>query len=227
VLRRAATRAVRSGRAFAPQLRAGSTALRRRAFITRTRLAAEWAHATVKLDIADDVVIGRNVRVAFEPWSTNELHIGTKSSLGDDVLIQLKGGTIRLGDRVEIRHGCVLNVAGELEMDGDNLISWYCVIHCSTRVHLEPMVIAGEHVSLADSSHYYTEPDAAIYHNLRTGSIEIGRNTWLCPKATVTRDAKIGSHCIVGSGSVVVGEIPAGSLASGVPATYRALRLPW
>ena len=220
-------RAVRAARVLAPQARAASDAARRRAFIVRTRLAAAWANATVQLDIADDVRIGRDVRVVFEPWSHNELHIGPKSSLDDRVLIQLKGGTIRIGDRVEIRRDCVLNVAGDLEIDGDTPISWNSVIHCSTRIHLERQVGLAEQVTLADSSHYFTTPDEHFWHNVRTGSIEVGRNTWLCPKVTVTRDAKIGAHCIVGAGSVVVGEVPDGSLASGVPATYRPLPLPW
>jgi acetyltransferase-like isoleucine patch superfamily enzyme len=218
---------VRAASALGPQARTASTAARRRAFIARTRLAAAWVNATIELDIADDIRIGRDVRVVVQPWSHNALHVGPGSTVEDRVRILLKGGTIRLGDNVTIRRGCVLNVAGDLELDGENLLSWFTVIHCSTRIHLERMAIVGEHVTIADSSHYFTEPDAPIYHNLRTGSIEIGRNTWLCPKATVTRDAKIGSHCIVGSGSVVVGEIPAGSLASGVPATYRPLSLPW
>jgi acetyltransferase-like isoleucine patch superfamily enzyme len=203
------------------------SAARRRAFLARIRLAAEMAHATVELRIADDVQIGRGVRVTFEPWSRNALHIGPRGSLGDRVLIQLKGGTIRLGDLVEIRRDCVLNVAGNLVVEGDTPISWGSVIHCSSDITLHRMVGLAEQVTLADSSHYFTEPDEHFWHNVRTGSIEIGRNTWVCPKVTVTRDATIGSHCIIGAGSVVVGDIPDGSLASGVPATYRPLPLPW
>lgn len=218
---------VRALRAVAPKAEAALVATRRRAFITRTRLAAAAANATIELSIAPDVVIGRDVRVTFEPHSRNALHIGPHSRLEDRVLVQLKGGTVRIGDRVGIRRDCVLNVAGELTIDGDTPISWGSIIHCSTRIHLERMVGLAEQVTLADSSHYFTEPDAHFWHNVRTGAIEIGRNTWLCPKVTVTRDVKIGSHCIIGAGSVVVGEVPAGSLASGVPATYRPLPLPW
>jgi len=210
-----------------PPARSITAAARRRAFIARVRIAAAEAHATVDLTVAPDVVIGRNVEVVIEPWSNNVLQIGAESRIEDRVLIQLKGGTIRLGDRVSIRRDCVLNVAGELTMDGDTPVSWGSVIHCSTSIHLERMVGLAEQVTLADSSHFFTEPEAHFWHNIRTGSIDIGRNTWLCPKVTVTRDAKIGSHCIIGAGSVVVGEVPAGSLASGVPATFRPLPLPW
>jgi len=223
-MRRLSARALR---AVVPPAQALATSARRRAFVARVKTAAAVANATVDLTIAPDVVIGRNVDVTFEPWSRNVLQIGEQSRLEDRVLIQLKGGTIRIGDRVQIRRDCVLNVAGELTLDGDTPVSWGSVIHCSTRIHLERMVGLAEQVTLADSSHYFTEPEAHFWHNIRTGSIEVGRNTWLCPKVTVTRDAKIGSHCIIGAGSVVVGEVPSGSLASGVPATFRPLPLPW
>ena len=223
-MRRVTARALR---AVLPPAQALAATARRRAFITRVGVAAAVANASVDLTIAPDVFIGRDVEVVFEPWSRNVLQIGAQSRLDDRVLIQLKGGSIRLGDRVQIRRDCVLNVAGELILDGDSPVSWGSVIHCSTRIHLERMVGLAEQVTLADSSHFFTEPEAHFWHNIRTGSIEVGRNTWLCPKVTVTRDAKIGSHCIIGAGSVVVGEVPSGSLASGVPATFRPLPLPW
>ena len=227
MLGRTVRRAVETARVAAPRVRAADTALRRRAFLARTRLAATWVHASVQLDVAPDVRIGSDVRVVFEPWSHNVLSIGPGSVLGDRVLIQLKGGTIRIGDRMDIRRDCVLNVAGNLVMEGDGPISWMSVIHCSNDIHLGRMVGFAEHVTLADSSHYFTEPDAHWYHNVRTGTIDIGRNTWLCPKVTITRNVRVGAHCIVGAGSVVTSDVPDGSLASGVPATHRPLPLPW
>jgi acetyltransferase-like isoleucine patch superfamily enzyme len=227
VLGRSVRKAVAAARPVAPAYTSATNAARRKAFLVRTRLAAEWAHAAVALDVAPDVVIGKGVRVTFEPWSTNRLRIGPGSSLGDNVLVQLKGGQIDLGERIEVRRDCVLNVAGHLVAEGDNPISWNSVIHCSTSIRLAPMVGVAEQVTLADSSHFFTEPDEHFWHNVRTGSISIGRNTWICPKVTVTRDVAIGEYCIVGAGSVVGADIPDGSLASGVPATFRPLPLPW
>lgn len=204
-----------------------AAAMRRRAFIARTRAAAIAAHATVDLSVHPEAEVGRDVRVTFEPWSHNLLHVGPRSTLGDRLLINLHGGEVRVGDLVRIRRDCVFNVAGELVLDGDQVISWGTVFHCNTRVHLERMVIVGEYTTFADSSHRFTEPDAPILHNVRSGSIDVGRNTWIAAHAVVTRDAKIGSHCIVAAGSVVAGEVPSGSLASGVPATVRPLSLPW
>jgi acetyltransferase-like isoleucine patch superfamily enzyme len=36
---------------------------------------------------------------------------------------------------------------------------------------------------------------------------------------SVLSGARIGDNCVIGAGAVVRGEIPAGSLAAGVPAT--------
>lgn len=224
MLRRTRRHAMRA----AVNLSAGAAAgFRRRSFIARAHLAAAAAHATVDLHVHPDVVFGRNVRVTFEPWSHNVLHIGPECLLDDGVLINLYGGTIRIGDLVRIRRNCVLNVAGELALDGDQLLSWGTVVHCHARIHLERMVVVSEYSTLVDSSHHFTEPEAFIWHNVRAGSIEVGRNTWIAAHAIITRDAKIGSHCIIAGGSVVIGEVPSGSLASGVPATVRPLSLPW
>ena len=128
---------------------------------------------------------------------------------------------------LEFRRGVVLNVAGRLELQGDNPVSWGTVLHCSNEIVLEPMVGLAEYVTLADSSHFFTTPDEHFWHNVRSGSVRIGRNTWVCPKATLTKGADVGAHCIVASGSVVTGVVPDGHLASGVPAVLRALPLPW
>jgi acetyltransferase-like isoleucine patch superfamily enzyme len=208
-------------------LRRADDRRRRQAFLARIRAAAIWNNATIALDVADDLRVGPGVRVTIQPWTHNSLQIGPGCRLDDNVLIQLKGGSIVLGPRVELRRDVVLNVAGRLDIQGDNPVSWNSVIHCSNEVTLAPMAGIAEQVTIADSSHYFTEPDEHFWHNIRTGSVTVGRNTWVCPKATLTRGAHVGDHCIVGSNSVVVGTVPDGSMASGIPATVRPLALPW
>lgn len=211
-------------------LPAAATALqrsRRAAFVTRTRNAARLAGAKVELDVAEDLRVGRGVRVTFEPGSRNVLRLGPGSSLEDRVLVMLKGGTLDAGDKVELRRDVVLSIAGVLRIEGDTPVSWGSVIHCSNDIVLERMAGLAEQVTVADSSHFFTTPDEHFWHNVRKGSVRVGRNTWVCPKATLTRGADVGSWCIVGSGSVVTGEVPDGHLASGVPAQLRPLPLPW
>lgn len=214
-------------RRVAPPVRVADQRLRRAAFLTRLQVAAELAGARVDVDIADDLLVGRGVRIAFEPDTDNVLRIGPGSRIEDRVLLMLRGGSLLAGERVELRRDVVLKVDGRLRLDGDNLVSWGSVVHCSNDVHLERMAILTEQVTVADSSHFFTTPDTHFWHNVRTGSVRVGRNTWVCPKATLARGADVGAHCIVASGSVVTGSVPDGSLASGVPAVVRPLGLPW
>lgn len=224
MLRRAARRAVV---ATAPPAQAAARSARRRAFLARVQLAAAAADATVELDVADDVRIGARVRVVFAPWTANVLSVGAGSLLEDDVRVQLKGGSVRIGARTEVRRGTLMNVAGRLDVADDVILSWGCVLHCSEAVRIAPMVLVGEYSTFADSSHYFTSPDETAWHNVRSGPISIGRGCWFGAKTTVGRGTTIGDHCIIAAGSLVTGSVPDGSLARGVPAQVTPLALPW
>ncbi len=201
--------------------------MRRRAFLARVRLAAAAADATVELDVAADVSIGARVRVTFRPWTANVLRLGAGTLVEDDVRVQLKGGSIQVGQRVQLRRSTLLNVEGVLDVGDDTIVSWGCVVHCRESVTLGPRVLVGEYSTFADSSHFFTDPAETAWHNVRSAPIEVGPGCWLGAKATVARGARIGAHSIVGANTVVVGEVPEGSLASGVPAVVRPLDLPW
>lgn len=210
-----------------PRVERWSRKRSRKAFIRRVRFGAAWVGATVDLEVGFDVTISRSAKVTFRPGSANVLRVGQGTSIADDVLIMLKGGEVLLGPRTDLRHNVVLNVAGRLELAGDNPVSWGSVIHCSNSVVIHETAGVAERVTIADSSHYFTTPGENFYHNTKVGSIVVGANTWLCPNATLTRLANVGDHCIVAAGSVVIGEIPPGHLASGVPAVATAMKLPW
>jgi acetyltransferase-like isoleucine patch superfamily enzyme len=218
------------GKAAGVVLLTSSTArerARRARFVANVRRAAWQVGAEVELDLPPDLLVGKDVTVQVEPGSRNRLVLGPGSRIDDRALLMLKGGSVLGGPRIEVRRDVVLNVAGTLRLDGDNPLSWGTVVHCSSDVHLEPMAGIAEHVTIADSSHFFTTPDEHFWHNVRTGSVRVGRNTWVCPKATLTRGADVGSHCIVASNSVVTGPVPDGHLASGVPARTTPLPLPW
>jgi acetyltransferase-like isoleucine patch superfamily enzyme len=205
-----------------------TTRARRTAFVNRTKAAAFWAGAQLDLEVAPDVEIGRGVRVVFERGSVNRLHIGPRCALEDRVLIRFAGGELDMVERNRLRFDVILNIGGgRLEMKADATLSWGAVVHCSEHVFLDEMAGAAEQVTIADTSHYFTTPDEFFWHNARSKPVYVGRNTWLCPKVSVGPGAHVGSHCIVASNSVVVGTVPDGSLASGIPAKARPMRLPW
>lgn len=51
-----------------------------------------------------------------------------------------------------------------------------------------------------------------------SGRVTIGRNVWFGMNVTCLKGSDIGDNCIIGYGSVVMGKIPANSVAAGCPA---------
>lgn len=193
-------------------------ALRVRVFVARVKVVAAWSRADIEIDVAPTARIGRGVQVRFGPHTRNVLRLGASAWLDDGVRIMLLGGEIHLGDRVEIRRGCLLDVGGSLRLEADNVLSWGTVVHCAESVHLERFATAGEYTTLADSAHFFTDRHDHHRHNVKTGPIRLGENTWLGAKVTVGRGTAIGAFSVIGANSVVVDDVPDGHLASGVPA---------
>jgi acetyltransferase-like isoleucine patch superfamily enzyme len=196
--------------------------------VLRLRLAAVFRWATIEIDVAPDVKLGKQIGVHVEAGTHNVLRIAPGGWIGDRVLFLLKGGTILLGERTEVRRDTVLNVSGRFELDGDNILSWANLVHCAESIHFGRLSSTNEWVTLVDSSHHFTDPDTFFYHNVKSGPIEVGYNSWICSKVTLARNAVVGDHCIIAGNSVVTGTVPSGHLASGVPAVVvRPLPLPW
>lgn len=51
-----------------------------------------------------------------------------------------------------------------------------------------------------------------------SGRVKIGNNIWFGANCTILKGVNIGDNCIIGVGSVVTKDIPANSVASGIPA---------
>jgi acetyltransferase-like isoleucine patch superfamily enzyme len=193
--------------------------MRRTAFIARVRAHAFWQRAQVRIDIADDIQLGRGVQVTAAPRTTNVISVGPRCSIGDRVLISLNGGHVDIGDWVDIRQDAVFRVAGRLTLEGRNMMQPAVMVHCEEAVTLRRLSMLGERVTIVDSAHYFTGPDDPFVDNVKTGRVELGYNTWIGAKATIGRNVTVGHHSIVAANSLLLIDVPAGHLASGVPAT--------
>lgn len=202
--------------------------LRQKAFIARVKAMAVFEHAKVEFDFAPDVQIGKNIRVFVWPGSVTTVKVGPKSRIGDNVTFHMKGGSFHGGIRTDIRAGSAIQIEGSIVLDGENTISYGCVLHSGESVHLGYAAIMAEYASVADSTHFFTDADDPVGENVKFAPVDIGRNTFLCPRVSVGRGVTIGPWSIIGPSSVVSKDIPAGVFASGVPAqVVRSLEHPW
>lgn len=202
--------------------------LRRRRLLLRVQLDALWYRSAASVSIAPDVSLGKGVRIIVSPGSRSVLEVGSGTLIGDNVEIRLEGGQALIGKKVDIRRGSRLVVGGLLELVGPNMLQAGCSIHCHERITIAPLAALGEYVTVVDSVHYFTTPDEWFLHNVRTAPVSIGYNAWLGAKATIARGGRIGDHAIVAANSLVTTDVPAGHLASGVPAeVVRPVKRPW
>ena len=130
-------------------------------------------------------------------------------------------------ERSRLRTGCLLKVAGHFELGSESIISWFVVVHCADAITIGAKSGVAEHTTLVDSTHFYTDPQTAFYHNTRLAPVAIGDNTWVAAGAVVAHGSRIGNPCIVGSGVVVSGEVPDGHIVADARPAMRELRLPW
>ncbi|MFZ6004382.1 MAG: acyltransferase [Actinomycetota bacterium] len=191
----------------------------------RARLALGAAKARARLGGAHLEVVAhpsvrleRGTRISVDRGTTGRIELGPGAWLHEGVRIQLRGGTVRLGAGSSVRRGAVLNVAGELVLDGDNVISYYSVVHCAERVHLARFASLSEFCTVVDSRHFHTDEATGYYDNVESAPVEIGANVWLAAKASVLMGVTIGEHAVVAAHAVVHKDVPARALVGGVPA---------
>ena len=101
---------------------------------------------------------------------------------------------------------------------GDHFFANYdCVILDVCAVEI------GDNVLLAPGVHIYTathplDPQARKSHLEYGRPVRIGNNVWIGGRSVVCPGVTIGDHCVIGAGSVVTRDIPAGMVAVGSPA---------
>jgi acetyltransferase-like isoleucine patch superfamily enzyme len=187
-------------------------------WIARVRLAALATNSKVDMDVDRRARVGKHVRVQFQRGTTNRLSVGPRTALHDDLLIQLRNGTVVFGPDCDIRSSCRFNVAGKLELEGHNVVSWGTTIHCRESVLIRERAICAEYVTIVDSRHFHSRDGEWVYTNSESSPVEVGRNVWLAAKCTVIMGSRIGHDCLVAANSVVGGTVEPETVVAGIPA---------
>jgi acetyltransferase-like isoleucine patch superfamily enzyme len=73
---------------------------------------------------------------------------------------------------------------------------------------------------ITDSDHRVSDPEMPVPRQGFTvkGPVRVGDNTWCGANVVITSGVTIGERCVIGANSVVSDDIPAFSIAAGVPA---------
>lgn len=131
-------------------------------------------------------------------------------------------GTIVIGDRVQLlSNHATLELAAEygarLEIGERTFVNFGTQLVALDRVTIGPDCLIGTHCMITDSSFHEVDPERRL-ERPTPRPVTIGENVWLGARVIVLPGVTIGSHSVIGAGSVVTSDIPERSLAAGVPA---------
>lgn len=126
-----------------------------------------------------------------------ELGFGEGTSIYDSALVL---GDVRVGARTWIGPGVVLDGSAGLSI-GSN-----CTI------------CAGVQIYSHDSVQWALSGGAAPYDYAATS---IGDNCYIGPNTVIAKGVRIGTGCLIGACSLVLGDVPAGARAFGIPCRVK------
>ena len=154
-----------------------------------------------KIRLGERVVVDDNVVLDAKGKTNRGIEIGDGAFLGRNTILSCKDGDIVLGESVNVSTNCQLTSARRLEIGAFTVIGSFCYFVSGGQYNYESPV-----------------PFAKQDGTFDMRELLIGPNCWFGTHVTVTDKARIGEHCVLGAGAVVLGEIPPHSVAVGAPA---------
>lgn len=166
-----------------------------------------------------NVAFGVNVTLRHP----HKIRIGDSVTIDDGCVLDAKGVAnrgITIGNRVFIGRSTILTCKdGDLEIGDDVSIGFNCSIFSASEVRIGPSTLLAAYCFLVGGGHQYDRVDIPVIQQARPSKgIEVGPNVWLGTRVTVLDGTHVGEGAIVGASAVVTGDVPAFSIAAGIPA---------
>jgi acetyltransferase-like isoleucine patch superfamily enzyme len=146
--------------------------------------------------------------------------------LAADIDCRSADGRIEFGPGAWVEQGVVLHAyGGSIVLGRDAFLGPHTVIYGHGGVEIGDGCLIAMHCRIISSNHTVSpfgtdirsQPDILL-------PTRIGRDVWLGAGVTVLGGVTIGDGCVVGAGAVVTKDLPAGSIAHGVPARITGRR---
>jgi len=145
--------------------------------------------------------------------------VGKKCSIGKNVKIASLDNNFHLDNRVTLRSNVIIAGKGSLHIGSGTSINESSIIACTESVKIGKNVMLAPRCYILDVDHAYEDKKTPISkQGYKTSPVKIEDGVWLGAQVVVTRGVTIEKGAIVAANSVVTKDIPAYSIAAGVPA---------
>jgi acetyltransferase-like isoleucine patch superfamily enzyme len=184
-----------------------------------SRLAATSPEPPVDPDVLLDYPSGRGTAPPSTVGSDARLRSGTVVYGGSSI-----GDRFQTGHHVVIREACV--IGDDVAIWSNTVVDYSCRIGDRVKIHANCYV--AQYTEIMEDA--FLAPGVTIANDLYPGQLEsaavmsgphIGPGAHLGVNVTVLPYVRIGEGCLVGAGSVVTRDLPAGTVAFGNPARVR------
>lgn len=147
-------------------------------------------------------------------------HIGSDSLPARLVrFVALRSTTKACGDLVDIRSNTYVFAPESLSIGSRVSIHPLCYIDAAGGVTIGSDVSIAHNCTILSTTHTWAQKHVAIRDQpLESRPTAIGSNVWFGAGVRVMPGVQIGDNVIVGAGSVVTHDVPAGHIVAGVPA---------
>jgi len=176
----------------------------------RTKLRQWWKSKRNRKQV-DDVGEGA------ELWGTvdkravgGKIQIGAGSRIAGYLVTETSESRLKIGKNTSIGPDSIVDCAISIEIGDDVLVSYQCLIADSDNHSLSRKERKDDLVRWRNGTHDWTRAAKA--------PIRIGNGAWIGARAIITKGVSIGDGAIIGTGSVVVSDVPAYTIFVGNPA---------
>ena len=135
-----------------------------------------------------------------------------------------KNAAITVVNTFDIYTGAKIYVNENAELIlGGGYINHNVNISCFKRIEIGTDVVISENVTIRDSDNH----SIVGSNNESIQPVKIGNHVWIGLNATILKGVTIGDGAIIAAGAVVTKDVPANSLAGGVPAKIIQEDVKW
>ena len=109
--------------------------------------------------------------------------------------------------------------SGKITFGENSFCGEFSVFGCNEKIDIGKNVMIAQAVTIRDTDHNFNSIDLPmIKQGITTSSVLIDDDVWIGHGVIITKGVKIGKGSIIAAGAVVTKDIPAYSIAGGVPA---------
>jgi len=137
--------------------------------------------------------------------------------MGENASLMVNGGfSVYSGSRIYINNNAKL-------IFGSGYINNNLNLSCFSRIEIGHGVAISENVTIRDSDDH----EISTSTSEKTQPISIGNHVWIGMNVTILKGVHIGDGAVIAAGSLVNKNVPAGTLAGGVPAKIIKTGISW